>query len=58
MAKTYNLIKSTKYLINDLENINYLLDFSEIILRIIDNYYWQNKIENYDNSYFNYGFHN
>ena len=58
VAKTYNLIKSTKYLINDLENINYLLDFSEIILRIIDNYYWQNKIENYDNSYFNYGFQN
>lgn len=58
VAKTYNLIKSTKYLINDLENINHLVDFSEIVLRIINNYYWQDKIENYDNSYFNYGFQN
>ncbi len=54
--KTYSLIKSTKDLILEDNNINELITLSISVLKIIDNYYWSNLDLDYQNEYFKYGF--
>lgn len=54
--KTYNLIKTTKDLINDNKGINALIELSISVLKIIDNYFWSSSNLNLKNEYYEYGF--
>lgn len=54
--KTYNLIKTTKDLINDKKEINALIELSVSVLKIIDNYYWASSNLDLKNEYYEYGF--
>ncbi len=52
--KTYKLITATKDLIN--KNSPALINLSSIILKIIDEYYWEDKDLSIENEYLKYGF--
>ncbi len=56
--KSYRLIKCTKNVIIGNETIHNIIELSENILKIIDEYYWNNKNICGNNIYYNYGFDN
>ena len=43
--KTYKLIKTTKNIINNENSINELVKLTKIIIKIIDDYYWNNNAD-------------
>lgn len=55
--KTYKLIKSTKDLIYNSDSVISLINLTKNILKIIDDYYW-NNITNIKNTYYRTGFEN
>lgn len=55
-SKTYKLIKSTKNVIINNETKEEIIKLSKSIVKIIDNYYWNNRNICGENVFFNYGF--
>lgn len=55
-AKTYNLIKSTKCALNNVNYRNETIAICANILKMLDAYYWDENVPFLDNRYFKYGF--